>query len=66
MNSYDIESLKKRINLMENELEMLKHWVNLLIEESNNIVTIDNTSTKKYYDDTKTHTHSEPVYIITE
>ena len=66
MNVYDIESLKNRINLMENELEMLKHWVDLLIKENANIVIVDNTSTKKYYDDTKTHTHDDPVYIITE
>ena len=66
MNVYDIESLKNRINLMENELEMLKHWVDLLIKENANIVIVDNTSTKKYYDDTVTHTHDDPVYIITE
>lgn len=61
MNVYDIESLKNRINLMENELEMLKHWVNLLIKESANIVIVDvdKTSTKKYYDDTVTHTHND-------
>lgn len=66
MNVYDIDSLKNRINLMENELEMLKRWVDLLIKENANIVIVDNTSTKKYYDDTKTHTHSDPVVIITE
>lgn len=66
MNVYDIESLKNRINLIENELEMLKHWVDLLIKENANIVIVDNTSTKKYYDDTKTHTNNDPVYTITE
>lgn len=66
MNVYDIESLKNRINLMENELEMLKRWVDLLIKENANIVIVDNTSTKKYYDDTVTHNYDDPVYIITE
>lgn len=66
MNTYDIESLKNRINLMENELDMLKHWVDLLIKENANIVIVDNISTKKYYDDTKTHTNDGPVVLITE
>ena len=66
MNAYDIESLKNRINLMENELDMLKHWVDLLIKENANIVIVDNTSTKKYYDDTETHTCDDSLVLITE
>lgn len=64
MNIYDIESLNNRINLMENELEMLKHWVDLLIKESTNVMTFDSTSTKKIYDDTVTSGKS--IAIITD
>lgn len=74
MNLYDIEALKNRINFIENELDVLKHWINLLVEESNKvkIVTvpsksnIDSGSTTRYYDDTVTHTCDDPVVIITE
>lgn len=64
MNLYDIESLQNRINLMENELEMLKHWVNLLIEESNRIVNVDSKSAMRQYD--MAVTHGDPLVIITE
>lgn len=64
MNVYDIESLKNRINLMENELEMLKHWVDLLTKESNNIIDVDSKSAMKQYD--VAVTHGDPLVIITE
>lgn len=77
MNVYDIESLKNRINLMENELEMLKHWVDLLIKESNKVKIVtevkEKDGTTRYYDengfiydDTVTHNYDDPVYIITD
>lgn len=68
INTYDIEKLKNRINLMENELDVLKHWVDLLIKESENIkiIDVDSKSAIKNYDDTVTHGCYDPVVIITD
>ena len=53
MNVYDIDSLKNRINLMENELEMLKRWVDLLIKENSKASDIGIDYDKRYFKDDK-------------